>query len=709
MSLFSSGKKPGQGARAAIYGRFSDDKQNPLSAEDQLGLLRTECEQNGWQLVGVFKDEGKSGRTVKNRTGYLDMMAAAQAGEVDVICVHQLDRLGRNAREMTDAQYRLKDSDVVINIHGRGVMSDFEFTLYAQFAEEESNKIGERTTRGRRAAAARGRVMGDIAYGYRSVPKHDENGNPVINSRGNPVKEVEINPETAKVVLRISEDFAAGLSPYQIAETLTAEGVGTPQGSPYWQPNTIVGTKRSMCGILRNPIYVGKLIHGKTTNKRDPRTGEPVKRKNDKSNMISVDRPDLQIVPQDIWDTNQERLAARPESKLVNRKRPTYPLTGLVKCGVCGGNYVQVSLTMGCSAYKHKACSNNRRVKRELLEEAVLVGLRERLLQPDVMSWMIPEYIKERGPAIDDALERRRSADERLKEISADIDSIRKQFSLDPGQHARKLLNEDLDRLGADQERYQRELSRPATPVQQEITPEFVAERLKQLLHDLGSALKGADREAARAKELLRKLITEVTVVPFDGHDGRPDAKSGKGIRVFIKGEVSRLVDSATLEAKIMHDRGASDVHNLPVAAFSFYVDVQPEKTKEDQVHWDDADTIAMLLDDADRPLLFQELIDAMNDRGREPSDAERAADEDRARIALGRFKRTKWVRAVRIGKTHGWVWSPRRITDDEWRERYENRERPIQPIGVVRVTPPEATVIQLSPAATDKRTHRDE
>jgi site-specific DNA recombinase len=702
VSLFNQSAMPGPGARAAISARFSDNRQNPLGADDQIKVLREDCERLGWQVVGVYKDEGKSGRSIKKRTGYLDMMASAAAGEIDVICVYHLDRLGRDARELHDARNRLDDCNVVIFTHDRGVMSRFEFAMYAEIAQMESEKIGQRSTRGRLAAAQRGRVMGDIPYGYHLVDKLDQNGEPVLNSRGVPVREVAIDPVTSKHVLRANLDFYGGLSPHQIAVALTKEGVPTPQGGPIWHPNTIVGTSRSMCGLLRNPIIVGQTIHGKFKMERDPRTGEMKKRKADSADMIVHERPDLRIVPQEVWDHNQERLALRPASKLRDRRRPSYPLSGLVKCGVCGGSYVQVSTTMGCSAHRLKACTNSRRVARHDLEQAVFDGLTQRLRAPEIIAWFIPEYIAERGPAITESSERRALAVQKLAVINDEINSIREQLRLQPGPNARKMFNDELEVLVGDQQRFRREVARPPVVTATELNTDFIIQRLNALLLDLGGALNGDERDAARAKEIVRSLITKVTIAPYDGRDGRPDGKGSKGVRVDIEGEVSRLVDRATLERKIMQGRGAGDIHDLRVATFQFYVDLYRPETPEEEQLRRDVGLIGRMLDDADWPILFQEMIDALNDRGRMPDEAEREVDETRARIALAQYKRGKWVRAVRLSNTHGWVWTDRQMTDLEWRDRYERRSEFTPPIGIIRLSAPEAAVVQIRPGKKD-------
>lgn len=263
MSFYNRSIPPGAGARVILLARFSDGHQNPLRADDQLRVLREDAARMKWTVVGEFKDEAKSGLSVKNRTGYLDAMAAAAAGDVDVIAVFQLDRLGRNARELHDAKNRLEDANVTIFTHDKGVMSRLEFALYAEMAQMESEKIAERTSSGRKAAAERGSLHGAPPYGYHLVMKKDANGEPILNSRGIPVRELAVHPETSNVVLRANFDFDAGLSPHRIAVALTREGVPTPQGGKIWHPNTIVGVDRSMTGLLRNPLLIGRHVHGK--------------------------------------------------------------------------------------------------------------------------------------------------------------------------------------------------------------------------------------------------------------------------------------------------------------------------------------------------------------------------------------------------------------------------------------------------------------
>ena len=59
--------------RAAIYARYSSDKQNERSVDDQVALCRTIAERAGYAVVAVYSDAGISGASTLNRPGFRDL------------------------------------------------------------------------------------------------------------------------------------------------------------------------------------------------------------------------------------------------------------------------------------------------------------------------------------------------------------------------------------------------------------------------------------------------------------------------------------------------------------------------------------------------------------------------------------------------------------------------------------------------------------
>jgi site-specific DNA recombinase len=73
-------------------------------------------------------------------------------------------------------------------------------------------------------------------------------------------------------------------------------------------------------------------------------------------------------------------------------KRATHLFTGMLKCGTCGGGFIQVGKQYyGCANTRNKGTYGNRlTIKREDFETRVLSGLRDPLLHPE----LIAEYVR---------------------------------------------------------------------------------------------------------------------------------------------------------------------------------------------------------------------------------------------------------------------------------------------------------------------------
>src|SRR5688572_7204316 len=87
--------------RAALYERVSSEEQiegYSLDAQDRAG--RHYCESQGWAVAEVYRDEGRSARTddLAKRPAFRQMLADVEAGLIDVVIVHKLDRFARNRR-----------------------------------------------------------------------------------------------------------------------------------------------------------------------------------------------------------------------------------------------------------------------------------------------------------------------------------------------------------------------------------------------------------------------------------------------------------------------------------------------------------------------------------------------------------------------------------------------------------------------------------
>src|SRR5260370_42193814 len=92
---------------AAIYARFSSDRQKESSVEDQTRNCEQYAAREGWTVTHRYADRALSG-TLTDRPDYQRMLTDAQAKAWDVLLVDDLSRLSRGEVEAMQLQRRFK-------------------------------------------------------------------------------------------------------------------------------------------------------------------------------------------------------------------------------------------------------------------------------------------------------------------------------------------------------------------------------------------------------------------------------------------------------------------------------------------------------------------------------------------------------------------------------------------------------------------------
>jgi hypothetical protein len=87
--------------KAAVYSRFSTDRQNESSIADQVRVCTEYAARPGWQAVELFEDQGISGAALGNRPGVLRLQEGAFARRFDVVLVTDLSRLSRSRGDLS--------------------------------------------------------------------------------------------------------------------------------------------------------------------------------------------------------------------------------------------------------------------------------------------------------------------------------------------------------------------------------------------------------------------------------------------------------------------------------------------------------------------------------------------------------------------------------------------------------------------------------
>lgn len=106
-------------------------------------------------------------------------------------------------------------------------------------------------------------------------------------------------------------------------------------------------------------------------------------------------QPHLAIVSKELFNKAQKQRNAgsNPHSNLKFGRRAKRLLSGLLKCKLCGANYVMGdNCAYACSSFLGgRACSNSEKVRRDEMERVLLQPVVDGLLDPDRVRRMVRE------------------------------------------------------------------------------------------------------------------------------------------------------------------------------------------------------------------------------------------------------------------------------------------------------------------------------
>ena len=494
--------------RAVIYARYSSDNQREASIEDQLEICRRYIHRQGWTLVLTYEDRALSGAS-DQRPAYRQMLADAETGRFDVVVTEALDRLGRRLSEVARLYDQLEFRGITLHAVNIGQVTTMHVGLLGTMAQLYLSDLKEKTRRGQLGRALAGKIPGGKAYGYRLV-------------EGEPGERL-VDEAEAIVVCRIFREFTAGMSPQAIAKALNAKGVPGPDGRQ-WRDTTIRGQVDRGTGILNNSLYVGRIEWNRCSYIKDPRSGKRVARPNPKNLWEVVNVPNLRIVDENLWEAvklRQRELCfdiRRDEGgNALNRvHRRKFLLSGLLKCGYCGGGFTIVAQDRyGCATHRSKGtCDNKATVSRQEIEERVLGGLKQKLLAPELVREFIRAFQEETNHANAEREEQFMADRQQLDSIKRKITGI--VTAIEEGDYSRALG----DRL-ADLEKLQKLLEArvsEAPPSTVRLHPRL-AEVYAEKVHQLEKALNDPAIRV-EAAEVLRSLIDRIELRPRGEHGG---------------------------------------------------------------------------------------------------------------------------------------------------------------------------------------------
>ncbi|MBP3900569.1 MAG: recombinase family protein, partial [Blautia sp.] len=429
----------------ALYERLSrDDEQQGESNSivNQKKYLEDFAKAKGFRNIRHFTDDGYTG-TNFNRPGFNALLDEINAGNVAVLCIKDMSRLGRNYlqvgfyTEMLFPEKGVRFIAVNNSIDSNSPIEN-EFTPFLNimnewYARDTSKKIKavfkNRMENGLRCSGA-------IPYGYYRKPDDKQ--------------QLYVDEEAAVVIRRIFKMAAEGVPVTRIAEILTEERVMNPaahqevaygtESRNHRYSDPCLWNNGTVIKIIERQEYLGHTVLAKTvqesfkTKKRRwlppeewlvfPNTHEP-------------------IIDQETWDmANKQR---RRAPKRVANGTFTHRLSGLIWCADCGGRmsysaapYSKIIAGTDRDSEHNYQCSNyrnryhqcfNHYIKASDLEAVILKAVQsvsEHVLENEeafVDQLMVQWDLKRQQSSADDKKELS-EARKRLKELDALIQGL---------------------------------------------------------------------------------------------------------------------------------------------------------------------------------------------------------------------------------------------------------------------------------------------
>jgi site-specific DNA recombinase len=410
--------------KAAIYARKSTD-DNDRDAENksvtrQVEQAKKYIASKGWTASDdhVYLDDGISGFEFKKRPSLLRMLNHLK--QFDVIVMSELSRLGREQTQTSQvlAEVYAKGKKVFFyltdeELKFKTAVDKFMVGAVAFGAELEREKAAQRSLDALARKAAKGFNAGGSCYGYDNVPVY------AVAANGEQVKshtDYRINPEQAEVVRSIFRAYADGYGHTSIAKAMN--------GSSVEKGKRCCTLKRDLDAI-RKRYFRGRTPTAPQRGKRGTGSWAPTMIRevlyrsrytgNVPFNGSIADRPDLRIVPDDLWQRVQARLKDVRATYIRDGGqwwgRPAaekYLLTGMGRCAICGKSLSVIggnngspgrrekSFYYGCS-YHHargdKVCANGHRARLGELNDAVLNAIKSQLT-PEIIAYTMKEAEK---------------------------------------------------------------------------------------------------------------------------------------------------------------------------------------------------------------------------------------------------------------------------------------------------------------------------
>ncbi len=339
-------KKEVEGLVAVIYARYSSDNQREESIEGQMRECYAFSKKNGISVVGEYIDRAFSAKTDR-RPDFQRMIKDSAKHNFNLVIVWKLDRFARNRYDSAHYKALLKKNGVKVMSAVERISDGAEGILLESvlegMAEYYSADLSEKVLRGHTENALKCKYNGGtMPIGYYA----DKEQHYVADSL------------TAPFVLEAFRHYDEGLTMSEIAAVLNQHGLKNKRGGDI--------DIDSVSRMLSNRKYIGEYRY------RD----------------IVIPNGIPALVPQDLFDRVQEKIAKNKKAPARHKAEDDYLLTTKLFCGECESLMVgECGTSRSGTVHHYYKCTNAKRhggcrkkaIKKDWIENLVVLEIRKKL------------------------------------------------------------------------------------------------------------------------------------------------------------------------------------------------------------------------------------------------------------------------------------------------------------------------------------------
>lgn len=345
---------------AVVYARYSSERQNEKSIEDQIQACEEYAKANDLNIIKIYMDKAKSGKN-DNRPGFQRMLADSKERKFKVVLCWKLDRIGRNAADYFINEKTLLNNGVKIEsiteMIPEGAAGPIIKGVYVGQAESYNINLALNVLRGMEGNAKQAKSNGGVCpYGLK-VEKD---------------RSYSIDEDTAPFVRDIFNQFVyEGKSFYQLAEYLNRHGQVNNKGNKF--------SGGYIKRILQNEKYKGVYKF---------------------AGIVQEDALPAIIEPE-LFDRAQQIINGYSKSYTPRKKPENFMLLGKLYCGICGEALVADGGTgKSGKVYRYYACKKRKKkaencetksIRKDILDQFVIDMTKKHVLQDNIIE-VIADY-----------------------------------------------------------------------------------------------------------------------------------------------------------------------------------------------------------------------------------------------------------------------------------------------------------------------------